>query len=147
MIFSSHTQAGLVECIDCDWQGTTTECYMLGKVGPLCPECKEIVESSEQTPSGDGFLETDPNANGLAKKPLKPKMEDFKDVFEARDYQGTSQTDRLIQNLKDLRYGTFKDQKAVNDLIDETTVLAEQLTETNALLREELKQSRNSLPF
>lgn len=37
----------------------------------------------------DGYkpdLETDPNGNDTARKPLKPNMEDFKDVFEAREY-------------------------------------------------------------
>lgn len=54
-------------------------------------------------------------------------MQDYKDVFEARDYQGTSDADQLIGNLKDLRHGIFKNQQAVNDLIDETILLAENL--------------------
>jgi len=32
---------------------------------------------------------------------------------------------KIIKGLRDLRYGIFKDQKAVNDLLDELIVLAE----------------------
>jgi len=38
-----------VECTDaeCGWTGLRSECYSLGEIGPLCPECKETTESAK----------------------------------------------------------------------------------------------------
>jgi len=37
----------------CDWSGPLSDCVMCGAVGPLCPECHEVVEpDAAQKPEG-----------------------------------------------------------------------------------------------
>lgn len=31
-------------CCACDWQGPLSETCMLGAIGPLCPECREVTQ-------------------------------------------------------------------------------------------------------
>jgi len=35
---------------DCTWGGKLTDCVMCGQVGPLCPECREVVEPCGAAP-------------------------------------------------------------------------------------------------
>lgn len=46
--FDAHRKhlEGIVACCneECGWEGAKDECVMCGAIGPLCPECHEVVE-------------------------------------------------------------------------------------------------------